>query len=94
MSEKKSTAPAAPAAPAAPVAAPSPDVEALKAENVKLQAELAALQKSASVGVPFTGAYLDQYNAKIAAGLTPDQARAVTAHQIVHDEALAKAAKA
>ncbi len=93
MSEKKSTAPAAPAAPAV-IAAPAPDVEALKAENLKLQSDLAALQKSAAVGVPFTGAYLEQYNAKIAAGLTPDQARAVTAHQIVHDEALAKAAKA
>jgi pectin methylesterase-like acyl-CoA thioesterase len=91
MSEKKSTAPTAPAA---PVTATAPDVKALKAENLKLQSDLAALQKSAAGGVPFTGAYLEQYNAKIAAGLTPDQARAVTAHQIVHDEALAKAAKA
>ncbi len=83
-----------PAPAAAPAAASKPDDKGLKAENQRLKAELEALKKSAAVGVPFTGAYLEQYNAKIAAGLTPDQARAVTAHQIVHDEALAKAAKA
>lgn len=88
MAEKKTTAPEAPAA-------INPEVEALKAQLAETQAKLAEVTAVATSGVPFTGDRLVQYKAKLAAGLDPEQARAVVAAQIKHDEAeAAKAAEA
>jgi hypothetical protein len=87
-------------APTIPAAAPS-EVEVLNAKlaeaNAKLaenEARLKQLSASAATGIPFEGEYLEQYHARIRAGLTPEQSRAVTADQKAHDEKLAAAATA
>lgn len=59
----------------------------LAAEVEKLRAENQALQKAVTAGDP------PEVQAKIAAGLTPEQARKVWADQQEADAAAAKAAK-
>jgi hypothetical protein len=88
MAEKKTTTADAPAAPAT-----NPEVEVLKAQLAEQQSKLAEAQAKlaevtavAASGVPFTGDRLVEYKAKLAAGLEPEQARAVVAAQIKHDE--------
>jgi|GEM_PF-2742454 len=87
MADQKPTAPAA-TTPAKGNGS-TDELDALKAKNAALEADLAAAHKSAESG-GLSADDLALVAAKVEAGLTPEQAKAVVRNQKAHDAALAK----